>query len=262
MNPHIIQNVSNYLNKEAVSYFKKHGMIRMSKDSCPSDIAKLKIDELEEELTANMPTTMKFMESISGLSGRREKEAKEKAIKLLSGTLGESDLTKEVSERITKDISAKNTCVVAVVMLLKQHFSSMSKLMYRTTLLLMNGGCRALDIDRLNMQGITMSHSLGIKMQTKMAKEFGKSVEQWKSDVSKKGLLINLLIEIATLLESESSPVILSPDKIKSCPSYDEEIWSESRSYIPYTSFDELCSSIDSKEKLVDIVKNVKKKYN
>ena len=53
-------------------------MMKMSKDSCPSDIAKLKIDELEEELTANMPTTMKFMESICGLSGRREKEAKRK----------------------------------------------------------------------------------------------------------------------------------------------------------------------------------------
>ena len=131
--------------------------MRMSKDSIPSDLAKLKTDELEEDLTANMPTTIKFMEHVSGLSGQRENEAKEKAKKLLSRMLREFDLTEEVSERIRKDISAKSTCVVAMAMLLKQHFSSMSKLMYHTTLSLVSGGCHALDIDHLNMQGITVS---------------------------------------------------------------------------------------------------------
>ena len=53
-------------------------MMRMSKDSSPSDIAELKMDKLEEDLTANMPTTMKFTECISGLSGQRENK---KAIK-------------------------------------------------------------------------------------------------------------------------------------------------------------------------------------
>ena len=113
--------------------------MRMSKDSILSDVAKLKMDEPEEDLTANMPTTIKFMEHISGLSGQRENKAKEKAKKLSSGTLREFDLTKEVSERIRKDISAKNICVVAMTMLLEQHFSSMSKLMYHTTLLLVSG---------------------------------------------------------------------------------------------------------------------------
>ena len=170
--------MSNYLNKEAVSYFKKHGMMRMSKDSIPSDLAKLKTDELEEDLTANMPTTIKFMEHVSGLSGQRENEAKEKAKKLLSRMLREFDLTKEVSERIRKDISAKSTCVVAMAMLLKQHFSSMSKLMYHTTLSLVSGGCHALDIDHLNMQGITVSLFWASRYKPKWKKTLGKKVEQ------------------------------------------------------------------------------------
>ena len=99
---------------------------------------------------------------------------KEKTKKLLSGMLREFDLTKEVSERIRRGISAKNTSVVATAMLLKQHFSSMSKLMYHTTLLLMSGGCCALDIDHLNMQGITMSLFWASRYKPKWQKNLGK----------------------------------------------------------------------------------------
>ena len=46
------------------------------------------------------------------------------------------------------------------------------------------------------MQGITMSHSAAIRMQYRMAKEFGKSAIEWSSEVKVKEEMILLLKEI------------------------------------------------------------------
>ena len=59
-----------------------------------------------------------------------------------------------------------------------------------------------MDIDHINAQGVLMSHSSGVKMQQKMATEFGKSVENWKNDVAKGESVIILLIELANLVEN------------------------------------------------------------
>ena len=253
--PFLITKFSSHLNKEAVTYFKRNNLLKMSNQSNPSDIARLKIEDVEKELHECMPTTMKFMEALSGITARRENEEREKR-KIASGKKKKSAERKDASiNRLSQELTARNCCTVAVSMLLKQHFANMSKLLYRSTLLMMNGGCRALDIDRLNSQGILMSHSSGVKMQNKMAMEFGKSVEEWKQDVTRKELMIRLLLDIHNQIKECDGNLTL--DHIKSCPSYDTNVLDGVKSYIQCET-DDPCKILDTTEKITKALKEIK----
>ena len=133
-------------------------------------------------------------------------------------------------KKIAKDLGAKNTITVAILMLLKQHFANMSKLLFRNTLLLMNGGCQSLDIDRLNAKRCTDLTFFRSQNAAKRATEFGKSVENWKNDVAKKESVIILLIELANLVENSVGEP--TKDIIMSCPSYDSSVWDDLKAFI------------------------------
>ena len=87
----------------------------------------------------------------------------------------------------------------------------------------MNGGCRSLDVDRMNMQGVLMSHSSGVKMQNKMAKEFSNDVEQWRDDLAKKEPMLRNLTEIPDIAEACGKE--LTVQNVKSIPSFDQNAW-------------------------------------
>ena len=68
-----------------------------------------------------------------------------------------------------------------------------------------------------------MSHSSGVKMQNKMAKEFSNDVEQWRDDLAKKELMLRNLTEIPDIAESCGKE--LTVQNVKSIPSFDQNAW-------------------------------------
>ena len=221
----IVEGVGKLLQNEAIRYFKKSNLLKMTKGRSPIDIFSLKIEDIESEFKEELPLTVALMESVAGVTKKKAKEARKEA------KIGEVSKDKNTSAlESRKKISLRNSITVAISMLLRQHFHNMPALLYRNTLLLMNGGCRALDIDRMSLQGILMSHSSGIKFQLKMAKEFSRDVDQWKSDVAKKEMMVLLLTEIASTVDKGTDNLTLN--KVKELPSYDVTVWNEIKSNI------------------------------
>lgn len=221
----IVEGVGKLLQNEAIRYFKKSNLLKMTKGQSPINLCSLKIEDIENEFKEELPLTLALMESVAGVTKKRAKEARKKA---KVGRVSKDNNTSALELR--NKISSRNSITVAISMLLRQHFHNMSALLYRNTLLLMNGGCRALDIDRMSLQGILMSHSSGINMQLKMAKEFSRDIDQWKSDIAKKELMALLLTDIASTFDEGTDELTLN--KVKELPSYDAIVWNEIKSKI------------------------------
>ena len=248
---------SKCLSDEAVSYFKSENCLKMKKSS-PSEIANFRIENLESEVSTKMAVTFKFLEALTGVRARKLKEARRERKKKQDWKKGiiveppsrELDLQRETTLRCNL-----NTICNVTAMCLRQYFANMSKLAYRNTLLLLNGGCRSLDIKRLNMQGITMSHSAAIRMQYRMAKEFGKSAIEWSSEVKVKEEMILLLKEInQKMFSEESGSVKISDELASSCESYSEDIWRKCKAFVESRHPDDKnpLEKIDSLELLAD----------
>ena len=221
----IVEGVGKLLQNEVIRYFKKSNLLKMTKGRSPIDICSLKIEDIESEFKEELPLTVALMESVAGVTKKKAKEARKEA------KIGEVSKDKNTSAlESRKKISLRNSITVAISMLLRQHFHNMSALLYRNTLPLMNGGCRALDIGRMSLQGILMSHSSGIKFQLKMAKEFSRDVDQWKSDVAKEEMMVLLLTEIASTVDKGTDNLTLN--KVKELPLYDVTVWNEIKSNI------------------------------
>ena len=164
----------------------------MYKGRNPTDICNLQMKDLKEELWSDLPITIKVLGAVPGL-----KIEKKDGDNVKHGTNAIKRTRKQTSRQGKKmpslresDVSKSNAIANAVSILLKQHFPTMSALLYRNTLLMMNGGCRSLDVNRMNMQGVLMFHSSGIKMQNKMAKEFSNDVKKWRDDLAKKEVML------------------------------------------------------------------------
>ena len=65
------------MHKEAKCYFQKNNSFKTYK-SIPSEISKLKIEDVEKESCEQMPIAVRFMESLSGVHARKIKEKKKK----------------------------------------------------------------------------------------------------------------------------------------------------------------------------------------
>ena len=118
-------------------------------------------------------------------------------------------------------------------MCLRQYFTNMSKLAYRNTLLLLNGRCRSLDVDRLNMHGFTMSHSSAIQMQSKMAQEFGKDALEWKDEVENMEKIMILMTEVGEKAFGEDAlSTSVSDSLAETCVSHNDEIWMKCKNFI------------------------------
>ena len=187
------------LSGEAVQYFTGKNCLKMEKSSSPSEISKLSIDELEFELQNKMPVTFQFLEFMTGARARKLKDQrraariKKQSIKKTLPASGQKEFS---PFKLRREKRCRNTVCNVASMCLRQYFPNMSKLAYRNTLLLLNGGCRSLDVDRLNMHGFTMSHSSAIQMQSKMAQEIGKDALEWKDEVENMAKMMILMTEV------------------------------------------------------------------
>ena len=177
------------------------------KKSSPLEIAKIG----KSKVSTKMPVTFKFLEALTGVRARKLKEARRE--KKTKQDLKEGIIVKPPSkeldlQRETTLSCNLNTICNVTAMCLRQYFANMSKLAHRNTLLLLNGGCRSLDIKRLNMQGITRSLSAEIRMQYRMAKEFRKSAIEWSNEVNKEEIIL-LLKEISQNMFSEEKSCVI-----------------------------------------------------
>ena len=95
--------------------------------------------------------------------------------------------------------------------------------------MLVNGGCRSLDIGRMNGQGSLVSHKSAIRMQKKMASVFDTEVNSWKKEIEQKELMLLLLSDIFSLLRSKEGEFVLSMSDIKLCKTlvkkYGKIVW-------------------------------------
>ena len=221
----IIEQVARLLTTESIEYFKKSNLLRMCKGRNPIDICNFQMKDLKKELWSDMPMTIRLMEAVAGLKSKKnDGDTVNHGANAVKKTRKQTRRQgKKISSLKEPDVSKSNAIANAVSILLKQHFPTMSALLYRNTLLMMNGGCRSLDVDRMNMQGVLMSHSSGVKMQNKMAKEFSNDVEQWRDDLAKKELMLRNLTEIPDIAESCGKE--LTVQNVKSIPSFDQNAW-------------------------------------
>ena len=176
----------------------------MCKGRNPIDICNFQMKDLKKELWSDTPMTIRLMEAVAGLKSKKNDgdTVKHGANAVKKTRKQTSRQGKKISSLEEPDVSKSNAIANAVSILLKQHFPTMSVLLYRKTLPMMNGGCRSLDVDLMNMHGVLMFHSSGVKMQNKMAKEFNNDVERWRDDLAKKELMLRNLTEIPDIAES------------------------------------------------------------
>ena len=227
------------LSHEAVQYFKGKNCLKMEKSSSPSEISKLSIDELEFELQIKMLVTFQFLEAMTGARARKRKDQrraariKKQSIKKNLPASGQKELS---LFKLRREKRCRNTVCNVASMCLRQYFPNMSKLAYRNTPLLLNGGCRSLDVDRLKMHGFTMNHSSAIQMQSKMAQEFGKDALEWKDEVENMGNMEKMMIlmtEVGEKAFGEDAPSTSISDSLaETCVSHNDEIWMKCKNFI------------------------------
>ena len=222
----------------------------------PSDISNFTLDSFLAELKLKMPITVQFLESMTGIRARRVKQLK-KFEKMQKNQKEAKTNSNSELQKSRKEKCNWNTLCNAAAMCLKQYFPEMSKLVYRNTLLLLNGGCRSFDLNRLNMQGLTMSHTSAIRMQYKMAKQFSNTVDEWRNEVKEKEKMVLLMTEVGEKVLSDvneqSQPVFEDVREVANqCASFSDKTWSKCKDFIEKRHGTELDKLEVSKEFLAD----------
>ena len=253
--PFLRANFSRELQKEAVNYYKSDNCLKFDKNS-PSDISNFTLDSFLAELKLKMPITVQFLESMTGIRARRIKQLK-KFEKMQKNQKEAKTNSNSELQKSRKEKCNWNTLCNAAAMCLKQYFPEMSKLVYRNTLLLLNGGCRSFDLNRLNMQGLTMSHTSAIRMQYKMAKQFSNTVDEWRNEVKEKEKMVLLMTEVGEKVLSDvneqSQPVFEDVREVANqCASFSDKTWSKCKDFIEKRHDTELDKLEVSKEFLAD----------
>ena len=119
-----------------------------------------------------------------------------------------------------------NAICLAAASCFKQYNQQLSAAHYRMSLLLLNGGAKAIAIERCSQLGVTVSHAAAVKMQTKAGQISTKCVS-WKEDTLKKELQIKFLEEVInhSSAQSDSVPLDMSKDAVSSLKYYQEETY-------------------------------------
>ena len=262
--PFLRAKFSKILSREAVKFFKGNSCLKMDKHVSPTKISQFSIATFASDIKGKMPVTFQFLEAMTGIRAGRIKE-KKKQEKKIRGKVVVVSKKKEKELKLLhmkKERRSQNTLCNVAAICLKQYFPCMSALAYRNTLLLLNGGCRSLDVDRLKMQGLTMSHSSSIRMQYRMAREFGMDVVEWRKDLETKQNMANLMIDIGKKVfpvESETDTASLQDSDLicdnvaKRCESYNDDIWAKCKSFIEHRhTGDDALKNINSAELLAE----------
>ena len=125
-------------------------------------------------------------------------------------------------ELLNLNSRSRNAICLAAASCLKQYNQQLSAAHYRLSLLLLNGGAKAITFERCAHLGITMSHGSAIKMQNK-AGQTSLQCTSWKQDTLEKELKIRFLQEVIHNSPSDA-PLDLSKDKVSHLNYYEEEM--------------------------------------
>ena len=223
---------SDALTDEVKDYYKGENSLKVAKDTKPSEISDFKLSKLYNEIQEKMPLTLEFFKSMTGVTARERKLKKKGETNQSTVVTSKKTSFQSSAQHIKKDQISKNAICNAVSICLKQAHEDLSKLHYRNTLMLVNGGCRSLDIGRMNGQGSLVSHKSAIRMQKKMASEFDTEVNSWKKEIEQKELMLLLLADIFSLLRSKEGEFVLSMSDIKLCKNFSQEVWEDCLEFI------------------------------
>lgn len=202
----IVGSVCKILQKEVSIYKKGENLLEVKKNTKPSEISDFKLSEFWAELNQKMPVTMTLLESLTSKVYAKSKKETEKS-----------------SEQTKKEKVRENSMCSIMSICLHQCYPNLSKLHHRNTLMLINGGCRSLDVGRMQGQGLLMSHKAAIRMQTRMTKNHNSKVVSWKDDIKRKEMMLLMMKELSDACEIRALCGI--PINVVSLKSYSEELW-------------------------------------
>lgn len=204
---------------EVVSYSKKQDCLLKMKDK--NAIKNFSNIELFEQLSNSCPNLAGMLLSIS-------KSGKPKMIEKL----------RDVN---TPPIVRNGICAAAAICM-KLYNEKLSAFHYRTGLLLLNGGVKALTLKRCYMLGLCVSHESCIRMQKKFGKDFDLKAVSWRQETEEKELMVRFLkeLEFKQVNETgEKTEIDLSLGTVSSYSYFDETV---------YAKCSELLTSLKNKD--------------
>ena len=114
---------------------------------------------------------------------------------------------------------------MATSICLRRYNQQLSATHYKTSLLLLNGGAKALTLERGSHLGICMSHPSTIRIQRKASAPSSTKATSWKEDTLAKSLQTKFLEK--ALKEQHSSHIDLSHDKAEGCSYFEKDGYQE-----------------------------------
>ena len=175
------------------------------KQKTPADITKFSNEFFYKQLFSKCPNLAMIIASISQPGN-------------LKGSL--PLLSDEVDNRF------QNSVCMAAAICLRQYNQQLSSAHYRISLMLLNGGAKALTVERCAHLGISMSHSSAIKMQSKAAAPANTlKATTWKEDTLIKSLQVNLLEE--ALKKQPAELVIFDKGEVEKYDYFEEGIYNK-----------------------------------
>ena len=141
-----------------------------------------------------------------------------------------------------------NSVCMAASVCLHQYNQMLSATHYRISLLLLNGGAKALTLERCAHLGISVSHSSAIRMQSKASSPQSTKATTWREDTYSKTLQVRFLEEAK--LKQLANEVNLSLDEVQSYANFSESVHTKCCSMLQTATGDE--SSVVFKSESID----------
>ena len=110
---------------------------------------------------------------------------------------------------------------------------------YRISLLLVNGGAKALTLERCAHLGISVSYSSAIRMQLKASSPQSTKATTWRGDTSSKTLQVQVRFLEEAKMQQVSYEVSLSLDEVQSYSNFSESVHTECCSMLQTATGDE-----------------------
>ena len=149
-----------------------------------------------------------------------------------------------------------NSVCMAASICLHQCNQMLSATHYRISLLLLNGGAKALTLERCSHLGISVSHSSAIRMQSKASSPQSTKATTWREDTSSKTLQVHFLEEAK--MKQISNEVSLSLDEVQSYSNFSESVHTECCSMLQTATGDE-SSVVFNNESIDHAIQELKK---
>ena len=149
----------------------------------------------------------------------------------------------------------RNSVCMAASICLHQYNQQMSAAHYRISLLLLNGGAKALTLQRCAGLGISVSHSSAIRMQTKAAAPNVSKATSWKEDIVSKTLQLNFLERGCH--KKKTAQINMSQNEVSSYECFADSVYANSCKLLEIAG-EEGCLSY-SRNVIISAVENLEK---